>query len=82
MGVRLLICRFLGVIAGDVLGASVETGVSVVQAIRLLLAVLAGKASGAGTSQIIFRDVNDTKARVTATVDEVGNRTALSLVKD
>lgn len=44
------------------------------QALRIMLAALAGKLSGAATTTITIRDVNDTKARITATVDEDGNR--------
>lgn len=57
----------------------VEAGKTVRQALRALLAALAAKASGAGTSAIVFRDVNDTKNRITATVDALGNRTAVVL---
>lgn len=35
-------------------------------------------ASGAGTGTEVFRDINDTKNRVTATVDSSGNRTAIT----
>jgi hypothetical protein len=42
---------------------------------RLFASVLLGKVSGAGTETEVFRDINDTKDRVTATVDAQGNRT-------
>lgn len=45
---------------------------------RLFASVLAGKVSGAGTGTEIFRDLADTKPRITATVDVVGNRTAIT----
>lgn len=58
---------------------AIETGVTPRGALRLMLAVLAGKLSGAGTTTEIFRNgVADTKARVTATVDTSGNRTAIT----
>jgi hypothetical protein len=44
---------------------------------RLLLAVLAGKVSGAGTSTERFRDLADTKDRVVVTADESGNRSTV-----
>jgi hypothetical protein len=63
------------------LAAGVETGLTMRQALRIALAVLAGKSSGwpAGGASEKFRDTNDTKDRVTATVDADGNRTAVTL---
>ena len=58
-----------------VLGATVETNVSVAQSMRLTNAVLLGKVSGAGTGTETFRDINDTKNRVVATVTAQGDRT-------
>ena len=46
-------------------------------AIKLLLATLTGKSSGGGTATLVFRDVNDAKNRISATVDADGNRTAV-----
>jgi hypothetical protein len=57
--------------------AGVETNYTLRQAMRLLLAVCAGKVSGAGGATITFRDVNDTKNRVVASVS-AGNRTAVT----
>lgn len=45
---------------------------------RLMAAILLGKVSGAGTGTEVFRDLADTKDRVTATVDGNGNRTAIT----
>ena len=59
--------------------AGVETGWSLRQAMRVVLATLAGKLSGAGTTAVAIRDVNDTKDRVAATVDADGNRSAVTL---
>lgn len=58
--------------------AGVETGFTPRQALRLMASVLLGKLSGAATATNVFRDVNDTKDRVTATVDPDGNRTAVT----
>lgn len=55
-----------------------ETNLSLREFIRLGAAVLFGKSSGGGGSTIYFRDVNDTKNRITATVDSSGNRTAVT----
>ena len=38
-----------------------------------------GKASGGDTTSIKFRDLADTKNRVTETVDANGNRTSVTL---
>jgi hypothetical protein len=45
---------------------------------RLQNAALAGKASGLGTTTAVFRDLADTKNRISATVDADGNRTAVT----
>lgn len=49
------------------------------QALRAFMAVLAGKSGGGGTDTLTFQDLGDTKARITATVDENGNRTTVVL---
>lgn len=59
--------------------AGVETGLTVRQALRLMASALYGKASGLATTTAVFRDFGDTKARITATVDADGNRSALTL---
>lgn len=48
------------------------------QSIRLANSALAGKASGMATTTAVFRDLADTKARITATVDADGNRTVIT----
>lgn len=58
--------------------AGVETGKTPRQAFRLMLAAIAGKISGAATTTIVIRDTNDAKNRITATVDDDGNRTAIT----
>lgn len=59
----------------------VESSWTVRQALRVILAVLAGKVSGAATSTVVIRNVGDTKNRVTATCDVNGNRSAASYDK-
>lgn len=59
--------------------AGVETGWTLRQAMRILLSALAGKASGLGTASAVFRDVGDSKNRITAGVDVDGNRTSVTL---
>jgi len=58
---------------GDIDGLTVE------QALKIILAVLAGKLSGAATTTIAIRAADDSKTRVTATVDSNGNRSSLTL---
>lgn len=58
--------------------AGIETNFTLRQAHRLLLSALAAKLSGAATSTVVIRDVNDTTNRITATVDANGNRTAIT----
>lgn len=66
-------------IATEVMAQLVETGLSVKAALRLMTSVLNGKLSGAPGSTITFRNaVADTKDRVVATVDGVGNRTSIT----
>lgn len=55
-----------------------ETGLTVRQALRLLVAASAGKLSGAATTTITIRDSGDLKNRITATVDASGNRSAVT----
>jgi hypothetical protein len=58
--------------------AGVETNRTVRQAMRLILAALAGELSGAATTAVTIRDTNDTKNRIVATVDGNGNRSAIT----
>lgn len=65
-------------IADAVIAAEVDGTVTLAESLRLSNAVLGGKVSGAGTGTEVFRDLADTKARITATVDDDGNRTAIT----
>lgn len=62
---------------------AVENNLTVRQALRLVAAVLAGELSGADTNTVTIKDggQNDI-TRVTATVDEDGNRTAVDVDLD
>lgn len=55
----------------------VEGGQTLRQMVRVMFSALAGKVSGGGTADIIFKGVDGTTARITATVDANGNRTAV-----
>jgi hypothetical protein len=58
---------------------SVETGLTLRGALRLISASLAGLIAGAGTTEVTIRSaVSDAKVRITATVDESGNRLSIS----
>lgn len=66
-------------IAQAVWQRTIEAGLSAEAIQRVLVSMLAGKVSGAGTSTEVFRDLADTKSRVTVTVDESGNRSQVVL---
>ena len=64
---------------GASLGARVVDGSTTHdQSLRLMNAVLGGKASGLAGTSAVYRDLADTKNRVSATVDASGNRTAVT----
>jgi hypothetical protein len=56
-----------------------ETDVTVGEAVKVLLATLAGEATGGGTSTIEFKNPAGDATRVTMTVDNDGNRSAINL---
>jgi phage terminase large subunit-like protein len=62
-----------------VLDEVVEGTLTFRQMLRLFMAALANKSSGGGTTSIAFRDVADGKARISATVDSSGNRSAVTV---
>jgi len=70
-----------GAVGDAVLDEVVET-LTLRKIVRILLSVLAGKSSGGGTTTFTARDYADAKARVTATLDANGNRTAMTLDGD
>jgi hypothetical protein len=61
------------------LANGVETGWTLRQMLRIAFSVLAGLLSGAETTEVRIRDVNDTKDRIIATVTSDGNRTTVVL---
>jgi len=56
----------------------IESGVTMRETLRIVMSAVAGKLSGAETSTVAIRDVNDSKNRIVATVDGNGNRTAVT----
>ncbi len=63
-----------------VLDYLIETGWSVGKVLRAIAAVFAGKSSRDGNDDI-FRDVNDTRDALRATVGETGERTAVTVTE-
>lgn len=57
----------------------VEGALTFVEAIRILLSSAALKTNGWPSGPVNFRDLADTKNRITGTVDADGNRTAVTL---
>lgn len=55
-------------------GQSVEPGFSLRETLRLILAAVAGPATGGNGPVTEFKDVNNTKTRISSTVDADGNR--------
>ena len=60
----------------------VEGTITLEQALQVLLAYVAGEATGGGTTTITFRDTEDSKDRIVMTVDANGNRSAITLDLD
>ncbi len=63
----------------EILDDTLEGSMTVRQALRIILSAVAGKLSGAATTNVLIRDVGDTKNRIDATVDAGGNRTVVTL---
>jgi len=63
----------------EILDDTLEGTMTVRQALRIILSAVAGKLSGAATTNVLIRDIGDTKNRINATVDAAGDRTAITL---
>jgi hypothetical protein len=63
----------------EILDEVVEGSTTLRQFIRLFASALLNKASGLATTTATFRDLADSKNRISATVDADGNRTAVTL---
>lgn len=68
-----------GALAGDDSDENAIDGYDLEEAMRIVLAALAGKVSGADTNTPVFRDIADTKDRISAATTAAGNRTAITL---
>lgn len=66
-------------ISTGVMAETVEGSLDLQAALQILLAVIAGKATGGGTTAITFRNTADDTNRVVMTVDTNGNRSSVVL---
>jgi len=57
----------------------IEGSMTAEQMMRIMLSALGNKASGAETTNMLFRDLADSKNRINATVDANGNRSSVTL---
>lgn len=64
--------------SADLGGATAIDGKSVIEALRIVAAVVAGKVSGAGTGEETFKGLDGATPRATVTADASGNRTAVT----
>lgn len=62
----------------DIWGHAIEGTFTAEEVLKVLAAALAGKSTGSGTSNIIYRNISDTKDVIDATV-VTGNRTSVTL---
>lgn len=68
----------VGNMVDNILDEAVDGAVTLRESMRLNNSALGAKASGLDTNTAKYRDLADTKDRITATVDEFGNRTAVT----
>lgn len=61
-----------------IIGTAVDGTITMAQSFKISNAAAGSKASGLGTVTAVFRNPDDSKDRITATVDAVGNRTAVT----
>jgi len=61
--------------SGDPFATELESSITREQALRIMLSVLAGSATGMTSATTLFKSVDGSKDRVSATLDEGGNRT-------
>ena len=67
------------VTADDVWDEAVEGTYTAREVLRIISAALAGELTGADTTTVTIRDLADSKDRITATVDSVGNRASVTV---
>lgn len=74
-----VVAGLIAAVPAAVLAEVIEGAVTLLESIRLWNAALGGKASGLETTTAVYRDLGDTKDRISATVDADGNRSAVTL---
>jgi hypothetical protein len=72
------IAGLTSITADDVWDEAVDGVITARELMRLYASALGGKGSGLETTTAVYRDLADTKDRITATVDADGNRTAVT----
>jgi hypothetical protein len=77
--IPVLIAALNNISVADIIAGITDGSYDLQEMTRIMFAALAGKASGGGTTTNKFRNSADTKDRITATVDAIGNRTAIIL---
>ncbi len=66
-------------VAAAVWAYVVEAGYSAASLLRLIVSSACAKVSGMGSNAPKFRDLSDAKDRITATTDQYGNRSAVTI---
>lgn len=67
------------VAVADIFNYTIEGSYTFIQILRGIISALAGRSTGGGTTSPAFRDLANTKNRISMTVDSNGNRTASTL---
>ena len=65
------------IVVADILDAAIEGAYTLREVLRATAATMCGVSSGAGTNTMVFRDLNNVKDRVTATLTEDGDRSTV-----
>lgn len=69
-------------LSNAVVAETIDGNIALGSALQVILAALAGKAAGGGTTVLTFRNQGDTKNVLTMVVDEQGNRAQITLNTD
>jgi hypothetical protein len=67
--------------AGDPWTGIIEGDYTAKEIMQIIVAALAGKLSGAGTTEIVIRNLTDTADQIVAAVDAIGNREGVQIVR-
>jgi hypothetical protein len=67
----------ISAVPAAVAAVAVDGATTLAESLAIQNSILAGKVSGAGTGTEVFRDLANTKNRVTVTTDQDGNRSAV-----